>query len=198
MLLPRSSCPSWTVPSCRRAWSWCPNSTPTHPGPSPTRSSPAWTKSWLDASARWWTFAFRPRKPLWSRPRPTIPSRTPKCWTAPSRDGGRAQHPERWTRVGGTASLLDGRAAGAEAHPGGPGGSGAPARPGPQETLTTIEGSSGSDLSADPLFTDTAAQDPSLDPLSPCVDPGSPSSSCDDVDGTVDDLGVRGGPGGSW
>ena len=52
--------------------------------------------------------------------------------------------------------------------------------------------------SNNPRFVDAAAGDFTLDSVSPCIDAGDPSSLYNDVDGTTNDMGVFGGPFGSW
>lgn len=60
-----------------------------------------------------------------------------------------------------------------------------------------VDTSSGN-LTQDPRFVDVEGGDFRLDDYSPCVDAGNPSSMYDDTDGTRNDLGLYGGPGGSW
>jgi len=62
----------------------------------------------------------------------------------------------------------------------------------------------GSVTGSEPLLTSPSCDgnpnndDFSLDPSSPAVDAGNPSSSYDDVDGTTNDMGAYGGPDGEW
>ena len=50
----------------------------------------------------------------------------------------------------------------------------------------------------DPHFVDADAGDFTLDTYSPCIDAGNPLSSYDDADGSRNDIGAFGGPGGAW
>lgn len=54
------------------------------------------------------------------------------------------------------------------------------------------------DLEADPRFTDAPGGDYTLSALSPGVDAGNPLAGYNDPDGTRNDLGIYGGPAGSW
>ncbi len=69
--------------------------------------------------------------------------------------------------------------------------------------VTDPTGSDGN-ISDDPLFTafsddgDPTNDDFSLSSGSPAIDAGNPDSSYDDADGTRNDMGCFGGPGGSW
>lgn len=65
---------------------------------------------------------------------------------------------------------------------------------------TTYSGQDGN-LSGDPLFTDEEGGDYTAAPGSPMVDAGLPDSAYNDPDGTVNDIGLYGGPrsiGGGW
>jgi hypothetical protein len=54
-------------------------------------------------------------------------------------------------------------------------------------------------IESPPIFNDAASRDFSLDPvLSPCVDAGAPDAQWNDPDGTRNDMGAFGGPGGDW
>ena len=54
-------------------------------------------------------------------------------------------------------------------------------------------------LEVNPRFTDAASGDYTLDlGFSPCVDAGSPLSGYNDADGSRNDMGAYGGPGGAW
>jgi len=52
------------------------------------------------------------------------------------------------------------------------------------------------EISADPLFVDAAAGDYHLAEGSPCIDAGDPAAAYNDLDGTRNDMGAFGGPGG--
>lgn len=53
-------------------------------------------------------------------------------------------------------------------------------------------------MTANPRFVDPEGGDFTLDPgFSPCIDAGNPLKGYNDVDGTVNDIGAFGGPGGS-
>ncbi|MFO7973162.1 MAG: PKD domain-containing protein, partial [Candidatus Hydrogenedentota bacterium] len=54
----------------------------------------------------------------------------------------------------------------------------------------------GTDFSGDPLFVDAASANFHLEAASPCRDAGNPDPSYDDKDGTLNDVGADGGPGG--
>lgn len=64
--------------------------------------------------------------------------------------------------------------------------------------------SDSTNLALDPMFKSTTASsdlstwDLSFKPASPCKNVGNPDSSYNDVDGTRNDLGAYGGPGGAW
>lgn len=51
-------------------------------------------------------------------------------------------------------------------------------------------------ISADPMFNDPGAGDFGLPEGSPCIDAGDPDAAYNDIDGTRNDLGPTGGPGG--
>lgn len=53
-------------------------------------------------------------------------------------------------------------------------------------------------ITADPQFVDRAADDYRLTPGSACIDAGAPGAEDVDLDGTRNDIGAFGGPGGSW
>ena len=53
-------------------------------------------------------------------------------------------------------------------------------------------------LDTDPLFTDPENLDFTLQPGSPAIDAGDPDPAFDDVDGSRNDMGIFGGPGGAW
>ncbi len=53
-------------------------------------------------------------------------------------------------------------------------------------------------LTSDPRFTDPDAGDWTLDSFSPCIDAGNPAAAYNDPDGSRNDIGIYGGPGGSW
>ena len=61
--------------------------------------------------------------------------------------------------------------------------------------MTDPTGTSGN-LAVDPLF--SAAGDWRLDPASPLVDAGDPDPAHADPDGSINDPGAYGGPGGDW
>jgi hypothetical protein len=58
---------------------------------------------------------------------------------------------------------------------------------------------SATNLSLEPRFIDEDTGDFTLDPgFSPCIDMGNPLSGYNDVDGSRNDMGAYGGPGGAW
>lgn len=59
--------------------------------------------------------------------------------------------------------------------------------------------SGGTNISADPRFTDALGGDFTLmTGFSPAIDVGNPLAGYNDLDGTRNDLGAFGGPGGAW
>ena len=71
-------------------------------------------------------------------------------------------------------------------------------------TLSGTASAGTGDLSDDPQWSDVSDDgnysndDWSLSASSPCVDVGDPSSFYQDVDGSDNDMGAMGGPGGDW
>lgn len=53
-------------------------------------------------------------------------------------------------------------------------------------------------IESNPDFTAASAGDFSLQGTSPCIDAGNPTVSYLDVDGSTNDMGAFGGPGGAW
>ncbi|NQV17636.1 MAG: hypothetical protein HQ534_03750 [Armatimonadetes bacterium] len=53
-------------------------------------------------------------------------------------------------------------------------------------------------IDSDPLFVDPGNDDFHLLPGSPCIDAGNPTTQYNDPDGSINDMGAYGGPGGVW
>ena len=53
-------------------------------------------------------------------------------------------------------------------------------------------------MNIDPLFTDPENGDYHLQGTSPCIDAGNPDSEYNDTDGSRNNMGAYGGPGGNW
>ena len=66
--------------------------------------------------------------------------------------------------------------------------------------VTNLEGVAGSNgnLSVDPVYVDPADMDFTLASGSPVIDAGDPDTVYNDADGTRNDMGAFGGPGGNW
>ena len=53
-------------------------------------------------------------------------------------------------------------------------------------------------INVDPIFTDPENGDYHLQGTSPCIDAGNPDSEYNDTDGSRNNMGAYGGPGGNW
>ena len=64
--------------------------------------------------------------------------------------------------------------------------------------LNYLSPADSSNLEVDPRFLDAEGGDWTLDEMSAAIDAGNPASAYNDVDGSRNDMGVFGGPAGSW
>ena len=53
-------------------------------------------------------------------------------------------------------------------------------------------------INLNPDFVDPSNEDYHLQPSSSCIDAGNPAPQYNDVDGSTNDMGAYGGPGGNW